>query len=116
MTFYAEMAALVSELAGNDEFGRTLTIRGEPTAADPVTGSGGSDGSSRSVQGKDLNVDNRTFPETLAETGDRMLVIEGDISVGEVWVDGSNEWVVVDVRRFTNDSGSVIAAKALVRG
>lgn len=115
MTFYARMQALADRQIASK--GASLTVRGQPTAGDPVTGSGATDGSSRTVGGVVTKVDYRTFPETQTQAGDLMLLLDGDADVGEVWVRGDgSEWTIQAVQKLKFDETNLIAVKALVRG
>jgi len=116
MTIYSDMQSVADTLLATDLFGASLTIRGKPTPGDPVTGLGGSDGATRTVTAAIVGVDYRTFPDTIAEIGDKMLVSSDEINVGEVWVDGSDEWHVVQVMEVKPDNATGILWKALVRG
>ena len=98
--------------------GKSLTIRGVPTAGDPVTGLSGSDGSTRTVYGFPTKIDFRTFPESMTQSGDKMLLLEGDsaVTIGEKWIDGTEEWDIVAVQQGIWGHTSDIIYKALVRG
>ena len=96
--------------------GFSATIRGEPTASDPVDGTGGADGASRTVNAIFTKIDFNTFPETAVEAGSKMLLCDGPVSVGEVLVDGSDEWTIVAVSDVEPDNSTHIISKALVRG
>ena len=118
MTFYAEMKALSDELMGTAEFGAALTVQGLPTAGDPVTGAGASDGTQRTVNGVVTKVDLKVFPESMVQAGDRRIVFDGDgaIQVGEKWINGTEEWDIVQVMQVKPDNSTSILFKALVRG
>lgn len=115
MTFYARMQALAdSQIAAK---GAALTIRGVPTAGDPVTGAAAADGTSRTVNGVVTKVDYRTFPETMTQAGDLMLLLDADADVGEVWVrSDASEWTIKAVQKLNFNESDLIAVKALVRG
>ena len=115
MTFYARKQALAdSQIAAK---GAAKTIRSAPTAGDPVTGAGATDGVARTVNAIETAVDYKTFPETMTQAGDLMLLLDADVSVGEVWVrpDGA-EWTIKAVKKLDYTGSDLIAVKALVRG
>lgn len=114
MTFYERMDALVVRQLASKGF--SATFRGEPTPADPVTGVGGSDGATRTIQAVKVAVNFRDFPETLVEAGDLMLIVKGFVEVGEYWIDGSDHWRVVSVKQYEPDNSTDLMTKALVRG
>lgn len=114
MTFYERMQALADrQIAAK---GASLTIRALPTASDPVSGLGYADGATRSVEGVLTRVDYRVFPETVARSGDLMLLTSAAVAVGEKWINGSAEWSIVAVQEIKPDNATGIAWKALVRG
>lgn len=113
MTFYSDKAALADRLLL--KYGFTATVRGAATVADPVTGLGGSDGATRSVQAVFTRIDFRTFPETLVRKGDRMVIFGGPVSVGEVLVE-SGDWQIREVQNIKPDGSTHIITKALVSG
>lgn len=116
MTFYSRMKTLSDRQILSK--GSALTIRAKDTAGDPVTGAAASDGATRSVLGVVAGIDNKTFPETIVEAGDRMLLLEADgaVEVGEKWIDGSDEWAIVSVVQIKPDNATSLLFKALVRG
>lgn len=116
MTFYTRMKALADRQIVAK--GYAATFRSLPTAGDPVTGLGGSAGATRTAQAVILNVDYRTFPETLARAGDLMLLVEGGgaPAVGEKWVNGAAEWEIVAVKEVNPPNGTALLWKVLVRG
>ena len=63
-----------------------------------------------------MGIDYRTFPETIAQVGDKMLISSDAIEVGEKWISGSDEWTVVQVMEVKPDNSTGILWKALVRG
>ena len=116
MAFYDRMKALADRQVANK--GAALTIKGVPTAGDPVTGVGASDGATRTVQGVVTRVDNRVFPDTLTQSGDLMLLTEGGaaLAVNEKWVNGVSDWSIVAVQQVIPNNSTSLIYKALVRG
>lgn len=112
MTIYSEFQALADELLGSDEFGTTLTVTGVPTAGDPVTGAGASAGVSRSIQGVITKVDFNVFPETVAQSTDKMLISSDSLERGERFGD----MTIVQVMKIEPDNATGILWKALIRG
>lgn len=89
---------------------------GWATPTDPVTGAGGSDGAPRSVRAVQTKLDYKTFPETLVQEGDRMMIFGSVVDRGEVLVDGSAEWSIREVQHIQPDNSTHIITKALVSG
>lgn len=114
MTFYANAAATADRLLGR--FGYAVTIRGVATAGDPVTGASGADGAERDVQGLVRSIDNRTFAETLVQSGDRMFIFDGEVLRGEYVVDGGASYEVREVVHIKPDNATHVITKALVNG
>lgn len=112
MAFYAEMAAVATELLA--EFGASLTIEGVPSEPDPVDGYGdGTAGTSRTVTGAVLKVNYRLFPETVTQAQDKMLMVDGSaaLQIGEIW-EGLR---IVDLRDIRPDNATMVAQAALLR-
>ena len=116
MTFYTDMTA--EALALITEFGSDLTIRGADTPEDPVTGAGGGTGAERTAKGVLTKIDDKAFPETRIERGDRMMILEGAANpvMGERWVDGANVWTFEGIVSIAPHNGSPVIHKVLVRG
>jgi hypothetical protein len=112
--FYPEMAAFAAEMLSG-ELGGSLTIRGAPVAGDPITGAGGSVGADRVVSGVVTGVDLKLFDASTVQTGDRMLVVAGVVSIAERWVDGLVARPIVAVRVVKPDNATLIITKAHVR-
>lgn len=114
MTFYARMQALADrQIAGK---GSPVTIRAKDTPSDPVHGYFDVEGATRTINAVLTQVDYKTFPETLAQAGDLMLLCDAGVVVGEKWINGTEEWSVVAVKEITPDNSTLLAVKALVRG
>ena len=103
---YARLAKRTTGLL--KKYGATLVLRGDPTTSDPVSGAGGADGAARDVIGVLASVKDGYFTLTLAP--------ESAATVGEVWVDGADEWPLIEVKTIKPDNETVIAYRALVRG
>lgn len=110
MTFYERMDALATRQIADK--GSSLTIVGRPTGGDPVTGAGAGAGASRTVAGVVTKIDYKTFPETLVQAGDKMLLLDGAVVVGETW-EGRK---IVAVSEVKPDNSTSLIHKALVRG
>lgn len=110
MTFYERMDALATRQIADK--GSTLTISARPTASDPVTGAVGSDGEDREIPGVVVKIDYRTFPETMVQAGDKMLLLDGEVEVGEKW----GGMTIVAVSEVKPDNSTSLLHKALVRG
>lgn len=108
--FYTEKAALADRLLLR--FGYDATVTGQPTLPDPVTGAGGGAGASRTVRAVNTAVDHNTFPESLVETGDTMLILGGKVDVGEA----VGSMSVKHVAHVMPDNATHIITKALVKG
>ena len=113
---YARLAKRTTGLL--KKYGATLVLRGDPTTSDPVSGTGGADGAARDVIGVLASVKDGYFTDSLRKSGDRMLTLapESAATVGEVWVDGADEWPLIEVKTIKPDNETVIAYRALVRG
>ena len=99
------------------KFGADLTFRDEGTTGDPVTGLGAVAGANRTLKGVQIKVDIKVFPETVIQTGDRMLLIEGDAVVltSDKWVFGSAPWQILGVVPIIPNGSDIVASKILVR-
>lgn len=113
---YTRIAVRVKELLS--KYGSTLTIRDRWASADPVTGLGGADGADRDVIGVITAVKDGFFADSNRKSGDRMLVLAPDSAVvaGEIWVNGAEQWPLIEVNKVAPDNQTVISYNALVRG
>lgn len=111
MPYDAQMALAARLLA---EKGFAATIRAQAVASDPVTGAGGSDGASRTINAVKTQVDRRRLPESLAERAECILICAGAVAVGEVWVDGAVDRPVIGVMPVEPDNTSRIITKAII--
>lgn len=114
MSIYTRAATTADRLLAR--FGYDVTIRAVGTAGDPVTGAGASDGATRTVRGLVRSIDNRTFPESLVQSGDRMFIFGGEVLRGEFVVDGSAAYEVREVVQIKPDNATHVITKALVNG
>lgn len=114
MTLYARAGLTADRLLAR--FGYNVTIRSVDTAGDPVTGLGGSVGATRTVVGMVRSIDNRAFPESLVQSGDRMFIFAGEVLRGEFVVDGGAVYSVAEVVQIKPDNATHVITKALVRG
>lgn len=114
MATYTNAQALAARLIAAKGF--AATVRAASTPADPLTGLGGADGASRTVNAVQTRIDYRTFPEGLVRQGDRMFIFAGPVAVGEYLIDGSDEWPIRETMRVEPDNASHIITKALVGG
>lgn len=108
--FYTEKAALADRLLLR--FGYDATVTGVPMLPDPVTGAGGGAGAARTVRAVNTKIDFNTFPESLVETGDTMLILGGKVNVGES-IGGKS---VKQVAHVMPDNAAHIITRALVKG
>ena len=114
MSIYARAATTADRLLAR--FGFDATIRAVGTAGDPVTGVGAADGATRDVRGLLRSIDNKAFPESLVQSGDRMFIFGGEVLRGEYFVDGGAEYEVREVVQIKPDNATHVITKALVRG
>ena len=112
---YAPLTATALRLI--TKFGSDMTFKDEGTTGDPVTGLGAVAGASRTLKGVQIKVDIKVFPETVIQTGDRMLLIEGDAIVltSDKWVFGAAPWQIVAVSPIIPNGSDIVASKILVR-
>lgn len=111
---YTKIAATALRLIA--KYGETMTFRAAGSSADPVTGLGGTAGATRTMQGVVGRVDLRDYPETVIQSGDKALIVEGgDIAKTDKWVNGSEEWHIVAVSPIAPNGTDIVAVKVLVR-
>ena len=112
---YAPLTATALRLI--TKFGADMTFRDAGTTGDPVTGLGAVAGTDRTLKGVQIKVDIKVFPETVIQSGDRMLLIEGDavVSTSDKWVFGSAPWQILGVAPIIPNGTDIVASKILVR-
>lgn len=114
MADYTGLTATASRLIAAKGF--VATIQGAPTASDPVTGAGGSDGATRTLNAVKVGADKRAFSETLIERSTCMLICDGEVRASEFWLDGGAPRPIIAVMPVDPDNTSHIITKALIGG
>ena len=98
------------------KYGSEMTFQAKGTVPDPITGLGGADGAQRALQGVLVKVDDKAFPETRVQAGDRMLLVEGaSIAMSDKWIFEGASWTVEGVSPIMPNGSDTVAVKALVR-